>query len=267
MIRINTEGRIRSAMKCAVTLVLRQRPWRAVKAEETAILAAGAVVGLSVYFLMFPDVDIAVSRLFYRPDAGFTLAANGVLRGLRKSSTFVMVLMLLGAAGRIVWRLNRGQTVRVRMRRLVFAVAALAVGPGLVVNLVFKDLWGRARPVQTDLFGGTNAFTPVWAPSDACESNCSFVSGEGSGAAWMVGAAMVLTPVAWRPWALPLMAVYGFALSMNRLAFGGHYLSDILLSWALTAVVMAALYRLMCGAPYRVWTPIRRGVRALSSSA
>ncbi len=264
MTRIHTEGRIRSALTRAVTLVSRQRPWRAVTAQEAAILAAAAIVGLSAYFLMFPDVDIAVSRLFYRPDAGFTLAGNGVLRGLRKSSTVVMVLMLLGAAGRIVWRLNRGRTVRVRVRRLIFAVVALAVGPGLVVNLVFKDLWGRARPVQTDLFGGSGPFTPVWAPSDACQTNCSFVSGEGSGAAWMVGAAMVLTPVAWRPWVLPVMSVYGLALSMNRLAFGGHYLSDILLSWALTAAVMAALYQVMCGAPYRVWAPIRRGVRLLS---
>ena len=34
------------------------------------------------------------------------------------------------------------------------------------------------------------------------------------------------------------------ALSMNRLAFGGHFLSDILLSWELTAMVMLAPHRM-----------------------
>ena len=34
-------------------------------------------------------------------------------------------------------------------------------------------------------------------------------------------------------------------ISLNRVAFGGHFLSDILLSWALTGWVMLILYRLM----------------------
>ena len=99
--------------------------------------------------------------------------------------------------------------------------------------------------------------------SDACRSNCSFVSGEASSAAWMVAAVIVLTPVRWRPWAAPTALIYAFALSMNRLAFGGHFLSDILLSWALMGLVLAGLYRAVVTVPVlarphiRAWAPAR----------
>ena len=45
---------------------------------------------------------------------------------------------------------------------------------------------------------------------------------------------------------------------MNRLAFGGHFLSDILLSWALTALVMVGVYRVTVAAPGLVRRARRR---------
>lgn len=226
--------------------------------DDAAILAATAVLAVSLYFLAFPGVDIAVSRLFYRPEAGFFLADNPLLKALRKSSSLVLALLLLGVIGRLAWRALRRRSLGAAARRTVFVLAALALGPGLVVNLLLKGLWGRARPVQIDQFGGEAVFTPVWVISDGCQSNCSFVSGEGSSAAWMVGVLLVLTPAKWRPVVLPLGVVYAFALSMNRLAFGGHFLSDILLSWALTALVMAGVYRVTVASPGLVRRARRR---------
>ncbi|WAC60468.1 phosphatase PAP2 family protein [Brevundimonas sp. SL130] len=226
--------------------------------DDVAILAAMAVLAISIYFLTFPGVDIAVSRLFYRPEAGFFLADNPLLKALRKSSTLVLAMMLLGVIGRLAWRILHRRSVGAAAWRTVFVLATLAIGPGLVVNLLLKGLWGRARPVQIDTFGGEAAFTPVWVISNGCQSNCSFVSGEGSSAAWMVGVLLVLTPAKWRPVVLPVGILYAFALSMNRLAFGGHFLSDILLSWALTALVMAGVYRATVASPGLVRRARRR---------
>nr|WP_316629919.1 phosphatase PAP2 family protein [uncultured Brevundimonas sp.] len=219
------------------------RRWR-LGPDGGAILAATAILALTAGFLLFPGVDIAVSHLFYRPQAGFFLGGDPVLKALRRSSTVVIGLMLLGALGRMLWVWGRGRPWGDAARRALFVVSALALGPGLTINLVFKELWGRARPVQIEAFGGDAVFTPAWMFSDACRSNCSFVSGEGAGAAWMVGAVLVLTPAQWGPVVVPLAIAYAFALSMNRLAFGGHFLSDILLSWGLTAMVMLALHRM-----------------------
>jgi len=211
--------------------------------EEAAIVAAATIVGLSAAFLMFPGLDLAVSDLFHRSREGFFLSDNPMLRALRKSSTFVMSLMLLAAIGRWLWRVLRRRKADLAARRALFVIGGLALGPGLVVNSFFKELWGRARPVDVRLFGGDDAFTAAWAPSDACASNCSFISGEGAGAAWMVGAALVLAPRKWRPVAVGLALAYAISLSANRIAFGGHFLSDVLLSWAVTALVLALLYR------------------------
>lgn len=213
--------------------------------EHAAIAAAAAIVGLSAAFILFPGVDLAVSDLFHRSRDGFFLSQEPVLRALRKSSTLVMALMLLAAIGRWIWRVARRRKADLAARRALFLVAGLALGPGLVVNSVFKEVWGRARPVDIQSFGGPDAFTAAWIPSTACESNCSFVSGEGAGAAWMVGAALVLAPRPWRPVAGGLALAYAVSLSANRIAFGGHFLSDILLSWAVTALVLALLYRAM----------------------
>ena len=75
----------------------------------------------------------------------------------------------LALIGRPLWRLDR--------KALVFLVAATALGPGLIANTVLKDHWGRARPYQTDSFGGTRQFTPAPLPAAQCERNCAFVSG------------------------------------------------------------------------------------------
>ena len=136
-----------------------------------------------------------------------------------------------------------------RALRALVLIAGLAVASGFLVNGILKSMWGRARPIQIEGFGGDADFTRAWQVSDNCLSNCSFVSGEGSSAAWMVAAVVVMTPPAVRAWALPLALSYGGALSINRIAFGGHFLSDILLSWALTGLVIAALHRLALACP------------------
>ena len=218
--------------------------WRMrLSSEETAILAAAAIVGLSAAFLLFPGVDLAVSGLFHRTRDGFYLSHDPMLRALRKSSTLVMSLMLLAAVGRWIWRLLRRRKADLAGRRALFVIAGLALGPGLVVNGLFKDIWGRARPIDVRVFGGDELFTAAWLPSTACQSNCSFISGEGAGAAWMVAAALVLAPRRWRPVAGGLALAYAVSLSANRIVFGGHFLSDVLLSWAVTALVLALLYR------------------------
>lgn len=217
--------------------------------SEPTTLALAAVLSLSLYFALLPGVDIAISDLFYRTGDGFFLAQEPVLKALRRSSSYVMGLILLAALAGVAMRvLTRSEKRTVCARRCGFLLAGLALGPGLVVNSWLKGSWGRARPVQTDLFGGDAVFSPAWRVANGCEHNCSFVSGEASSAAWMVAALMLLPP-RWRPWAAAPLITYAVALSLNRLAFGGHYLSDILLSWAITALVLAVLHRVMVACP------------------
>jgi membrane-associated phospholipid phosphatase len=43
--------------------------------------------------------------------------------------------------------------------------------------------------------------------------------------------------------------IYAVLIGLNRIAFGGHFLSDVLLSFGLTFLVMALLHRLFVERP------------------
>jgi membrane-associated PAP2 superfamily phosphatase len=219
------------------------------RAGAPAVLALAATLLLSLLFLIAPGVDLAVSDLFFREGEGFPLSQDPLLRALRRSSTWVMVVALLGALAVMGGQVVRGRLPASRpARKAGWLLLGLALGPGLLVNGVLKTLWGRPRPVQVEVFGGDAPYVPVWQISDWCEANCSFVSGEAASASWTV-AAVVLLPPAIRRRVLAPVLVYGVALSLNRVAFGGHFLSDVLLSWALTALVLGLLWRLMVEVP------------------
>mgnify|MGYP003338421568 CR=1 FL=1 len=91
-------------------------------------------------------------------------------------------------------------------RRLLFLAASLAIGPGLLVNAFFKETWGRPRPSETTLFGGPWEFVRAWVPGGSCPTNCSFPSGEASGAAWLLALVFVV-PERWRRPTLALVAL------------------------------------------------------------
>ena len=221
-----------------------------VRLDEPTTLALATTLALSLYFALLPGVDLAVSALFHSPDAGFALAGHPVLKGLRKSSSWVIGLMALGLVGEVAIALRRDpRRLRGWGRRAAVLLIGLATASGVLVNGVLKSLWGRARPIQIEAFGGDADFSRAWQVSDNCLSNCSFVSGEASSAAWMAAVVVLMVPAPERRWALPAVLAYAAALSLNRLAFGGHFLSDILLSWALTALVIAILHRLLLTCP------------------
>jgi lipid A 4'-phosphatase len=43
----------------------------------------------------------------------------------------------------------------------IFCLLVFLLGPGLIVNVILKDHWGRPRPRQVDLFGGTMQYQYV----------------------------------------------------------------------------------------------------------
>ena len=49
-------------------------------------------------------------------------------------------------------------------RAVVFLIATMALAPGLLVNVVLKDHWGRPRPIDVKQFGGQYQFMAWWDP-------------------------------------------------------------------------------------------------------
>jgi lipid A 4'-phosphatase len=127
------------------------------------------------------------------------------------------------------------------IRAIIFLLATLAVGPGLVVNAVFKDHWGRARPRDVAEYGGTREFTPAFVVSDECDANCSFVSGHAS-----IPFAFAALGLVWRRRRRLIYggaAVFGGLVGLGRIAQGAHFLSDVIFSGILVFAVAYLLAR------------------------
>lgn len=222
-----------------------RRAWARRNRRFDALAAAlAATLGFTLYFLVFPQFDLTVSGVFHGPD-GFALGQSPVLKRLRKSSTWVLAGALATVLTVLVMAARRdGAAGLMRAHRAWSLLLGLALGPGLVVNALLKSLWGRPRPVHLDQFGGDAPYTLVWRMSDWCQSNCSFTSGEAASAAW-IAAAAALAPSPWRERLLVPALAYAAALSVNRIAAGGHFVSDVVLSWTLVATVVALLHGLL----------------------
>jgi membrane-associated phospholipid phosphatase len=129
-------------------------------------------------------------------------------------------------------------------RAVLFLLVTLILSAGILTNLTFKSYWGRPRPVVVTQFNGPQAFVPWWDPRGSCTRNCSFFSGEGATAFWTYAPA-ALTPPTWRPLAYIAATVFGVTTSALRMAFGGHFFTDVTIAGLVTFLVIWLAYAII----------------------
>ncbi len=199
------------------------------------VYVALAALTLAV-FALWPEFDLIVSHRFY--DGGGFIghdALDRLGRDFFRVTPFVVL-----AAYAALWlarRLGHWRRWAPSGRAMIFLIATIAIGPGVVVNLSLKDHWHRPRPINTQAFNGPAEFKPWYDDHGACKKNCSFVSGEAATGFWMVAPAIVLPPP-WRGPAIVAAFAFGIGASLLRMAFGGHYLSDVLLGGLVTLIIV-----------------------------
>ena len=207
-----------------------------------------SLLAISGFFLLFPGLDLVVSGEFVTRGTGFALTDDATLRTVRDIGTWITVAILAGSlAALTVPLIARRLPAFLKPHQALFLISVYLLGPGLVVNGIFKNVFGRARPRDIFAFGGNEIFTPVWTVHGGCSGNCSFVSGEGAAAAAMLALIFVIPRRDRLAVGLGLTAVAAM-VSLNRIAFGGHFLSDVLLAWVITLGVMVALRPVFFGA-------------------
>lgn len=221
---------------------LNTRQYEARSGIEGALPVIGAsIVWISFVFMVFPVIDLAVSRWFTDGQV-FFLAEQPSLKTLRNfgrdSQIYIISAMVLLL---VLHFFLPGRYAFCKPHKPLFVLMSFAAGPLLVVQSL-KILIGRVRPRDIIEFGGSADFTPVWQFSAACARSCSFPSGESSAAA--AGLSLLIFVPARLRWIaaivlVPLLAMIAF----NRVLFGAHFLSDILLGWLFTMLVMAWIWR------------------------
>jgi lipid A 4'-phosphatase len=191
----------------------------------------------SLLFMIFPAIDISISRLFFQH--GSFPSQHWLLVLMHESMGYFLGLSMAAVLGIFICNRFFGRNVcGVDGKKVLFLILVLTIGAGLIVNVVFKDSFGRARPRDIAEFGGTRHHTPPFFVSKECGKNCSFSSGEAAGGFFSLALAFALSR---RRSALIAAAGVGVAVSVCRIASGAHFFSDTVVSFFVMLIVADVL--------------------------
>ena len=210
------------------------------------LIGIGATAAITLLFWC-TDLDLRAQALAYSPMEphwpygrllGWALVYHfGTLPGLMLS-----VLATVGFGLSFM----RPEFVRWRYPCL-FLVLLLALGPGLVINVLAKGFGGRPRPDQILQFGGLLEFRYPFEPGFA-HKGFSFLCGHCSMGFMFMGLYFLLR--GWRRWACLVGGFFfGLLQGVGRMVQGSHFASDALLGATVMFTLAAAL------SPVAAWKP------------
>lgn len=212
-------------------------------------------LALVILFATFPSIDLRFSALFFSPVGqpwpGLEPVPDRIRDTLREGvelASFLAFVMLVG-------NLRLAALQRTGWRVWAFLCGPVILCAGLLVNGVLKAMIGRARPFSVTEFGGHQLFTPPFQFSTQCYSNCSFSSGETALiASFFLPLCVLLWPRLERRGRLVaggLAAAMIVLMSGLRIAAGGHFLSDVVMSILFSALTTLFLYRALAISRHR----------------
>ncbi|MFS8116439.1 phosphatase PAP2 family protein [Rhizobium jaguaris] len=207
---------------------------------------------MTFYFL--PNLDLTIASVFIDAGGHFFIGQTmgGIwAREIAAAAPFVILggMIIAYLANRWGRPIGRAPT----LRSLAFLILSFSLGSGVVVNLGMKDHLHRPRPIQVTEFGGPYIYRQFYQWDGGCPRHCSFPSGEASAAFWLVAPAS-LAPPPYRPAAVGGALVFGIITSLLRMAFGGHFLSDVIFSALITIWLVVIIH----------WLVFRRRVGSLN---
>src|SRR5512134_507936 len=134
--------------------------------HRRARVILGCFLIASLLLVQFSGIDLRVSRMFF--DHGFDL--DGQWKTLIQGSvTYFLCLSLASVVALYLYnRLTKRNVCGVNGRKVAYLFLVLSLGTGVVVNGVFKEEFGRARPREIVEFGGSKQFTPAFVISHEC---------------------------------------------------------------------------------------------------
>jgi membrane-associated PAP2 superfamily phosphatase len=209
-------------------------------------IALGLFAGVGLLFGIFPELDLWLAGLFFDAQSkSFPLKSVPAANFARDAAMWIAWAFAAPSIVALVVKLARpDKPLLVRGRTVMFFVVSITLAAGILTNLTFKTHWGRPRPIFVTEFAGSHQFVPWWDPRGTCPKNCSFFSGESATAFWTYAPA-ALAPAPWRPAAFAAATVFGIVTSGLRMAFGGHFFTDVVIAALVTFLVIWLLHGLI----------------------
>jgi len=209
---------------------------------DSRLIWAGLFFALAI-FAAFPGLDLLVSARYYSAEHGFFHRDAPLVRALYdwtpligRSLVAALALFALAAPLLARWFAHRGQfdkaaRCRGSWRHLAaVSVCCALLGPGLLIEGVFKNLMGRPRPVQVIEFGGTDTYRAPFVRGIDPPHHRSFVSSHAAAGFSLISLGLTCGPVWRRRWLL-MGLIAGSVVGAGRIMQGGHFLSDIIFAF------------------------------------
>jgi membrane-associated PAP2 superfamily phosphatase len=221
--------------------------------RSPAVWIPAVMLAAATALFWWTDLDTALVQPFYSGEASSeSLEVRWPLKEAQPWKAIydwgVVPAWILACGGMAVWIVSFfwKKLENWRDPGLFFAVL-LVVGPGILVNVLFKPYFSRPRPHATRSLGGDREFVPVWHRGQG-EDDSSFPSGHAAVGFYLMAPAFVFYRR--RPWLaagfLMLGLTCGTVIGLARMVAGCHFPSDVL--WAggivyYTALLLAAPFR------------------------
>lgn len=205
---------------------------------------------LCIILVVFPEIDIAFSGIFYDSALGFkhknNIMAVGIFKLVPKFAWVYLSILFL----HIIYKafMLRSAKDFIKLPAIFLMISAI-IGPGFVVNYALKENWGRARPNVVQEFGGDKKFVRACVVSDQCVSNCSFSSGHAAMGYYFTSMAW-LAPIYLQNIVFVATFLFGSFVGLGRIVQGSHFFSDIAFSFL---IIMVTNY-----ASYAFWNYLKR---------
>ncbi len=171
-------------------------------------IALGLALVVGLLFGLYPELDLKLAALFYdTATRSFPLKLNAMAALARDGAMWIAWGLALPTIVALVVKLVRpDRPLLISGRAIVFLLVTLTLAAGILTNLAFKSYWGRPRPVVVAQFNGDLPFVPWWDP----RGGCAYVAA----------------------------TLFGVTTSALRMAFGGHFFTDVAAAGLVTFLVI-----------------------------
>ena len=114
-----------------------------------------AIGFFSLVFVIFPNLDIEVSSLFYSEKLGFLYKEQAIVVLFYKAVPILTKSFVLVCALYLLYILIKFKNFKKTLSSWAFfLIISAIIAPGITVNSLLKDNFGRARPREIIEFGG-----------------------------------------------------------------------------------------------------------------
>lgn len=187
------------------------------------------LMGFTIIFWI-TDLDLWISGHFFVPGEGWVYKDMQLWRLLHDYGPFPAILLATSAL--IVFIASfRSRVLVVYRKPALFFVFLMLLGPGLIVNVIFKEHWDRTRPRNVQEFSGPHPFYYVWQKG-MIGNGRSFPSGHAAMGFFLCAPYFVLRKTS-QKWAYLFLIVgicCGLTIGLARIVQGRHFASDVI--WA-----------------------------------